>query len=53
MPPSRLKIVLSIAGLAAIAASLLLAFQDPFGLWHWVLLLVAVACLLISRRLGS
>lgn len=48
-PP--LKIALSLAGLAAAAISLLVAFQNPFGIWHWLLLLVAGACLVASRRI--
>lgn len=52
MPPSRLKIALALIGLVAIAISLLVAFQDPFGLWHWLLLLIAVGCLLATRRIS-
>jgi hypothetical protein len=50
LPPSRLKIGLSIAGLLAIIPSIIIAFNDPYGLWHWLLLLVAIGCLFASRR---
>lgn len=51
-PPSRAQAALALLGLACVAASLGLAFSQPFGLWHWLLLLGALGCLLASRRLG-
>jgi ABC-type polysaccharide/polyol phosphate export permease len=51
LPPSRRKIALSLAGLAAIIPSIIIAFNDPYGFWHWLLLLVALGCLLLSRRI--
>jgi hypothetical protein len=48
----RPQIILALIGLLCVAASLGLAFQQPFGLWHWALLLVALGCLAASRRLG-
>lgn len=44
------RIILSLIGLAAVAISLILAFLNPFGIWHWVLLIVALFCLIVSRR---
>lgn len=51
-PPSRAQIALSLIGLVCVVVSLVLAFNSPFGIAHWLLLLVAGACLLASRRLG-
>jgi multidrug transporter EmrE-like cation transporter len=51
-PPSRAQLALSAVGLLCVVVSLVLAFNQPFGLWHWLLLLVAVACIVASRRLG-
>jgi hypothetical protein len=45
-----MRIALSLVGLIAVALSLTLAFINPVGTWHWALLLVAVACLVASRR---
>lgn len=47
-----MKLFLSLVGLAVVAASLVIAFQNPYGLWHWILLLVAFGCLAASRRVG-
>jgi len=44
--------VLAAVGLLSVALSLVIAFNQPFGLWHWLLLLVAVACISASRRVG-
>jgi hypothetical protein len=49
--PRTARVILSLVGLLAIALSLFLSFRNPVGLWHWALLLVALACLLASRRL--
>jgi hypothetical protein len=46
-----MRIALSLIGLVAVAVSLTLAFFNPVGLWHWALLLVAIACLVASRRI--
>lgn len=51
MPPSPLKTTLSLVGLAACGASLWVAFVQPYSLWPWLLLLVALGCLIASRRL--
>jgi hypothetical protein len=48
--PPPLRIALSLIGLVAVGASFLIAFFNPFGTWHWALLIVAVACLIASRR---
>jgi hypothetical protein len=47
-PPAR--IILSLIGLLAVAFSLFLSFRNPVGIWHWALLIVALACLVASRR---
>jgi hypothetical protein len=49
--PPPLRIILSLIGLVAVAISLTLAFINPVGIWHWALLLVAIACLVASRRI--
>jgi hypothetical protein len=51
MPPSPLRTTLSLIGLAACGASLWVAFEQPYTIWPWAFLLVAVACLIASRRL--
>jgi hypothetical protein len=49
-PPSPLKVALSLAGLAAVGASLWVAFNNPYSIWPWLLLLVGLGCSLGSRR---
>jgi hypothetical protein len=52
-PPGKqptARIILSLIGLVAVAISLTLGFINPIGIWHWVLLIVALACLVASRR---
>lgn len=51
MPSSPRRITLSLIGLAACGASLWVAFEQPYTIWPWLLLLVAVGCLIASRRL--
>ncbi len=48
--PSPTRVVLSILGLVAVVGSLIVGFINPMGLWHWILLLVALGCLIASRR---
>ncbi|NNJ10411.1 hypothetical protein EKD04_008740 [Chloroflexales bacterium ZM16-3] len=48
--PPQARIILSLIGLVAVAISMTLAFINPVGIWHWALLIVALACLLASRR---
>ncbi|NTU84149.1 MAG: hypothetical protein HGA45_33070 [Chloroflexales bacterium] len=50
-PPSPLQTTLSLIGLAACGASLWVAFEQPYTIWPWLLLLLAVGCLVASRRL--
>lgn len=50
MAPSPLKTALALIGLAACGASLWVAFQQPYTLWPWLLLLIALGCLIASRR---
>ncbi|HNP71711.1 MAG TPA: hypothetical protein PLO33_10655 [Kouleothrix sp.] len=49
-PNRRLRVVLSVAGLVCVAASLALNFVAPGTWWNWALLLVAMGFLLLSRR---
>ncbi|NTW04367.1 MAG: hypothetical protein HGA19_24405 [Oscillochloris sp.] len=49
--PPPMRIMLSVLGLIAIAISMGLAFINPVGIWHWALLIVALACLIASRRI--
>lgn len=49
-PPSRARIALAITGLLAVGISIVVAFQQPYSLWPWLLLLVGVACAWGSRR---
>ncbi|MEI7644011.1 MAG: hypothetical protein WCJ55_06995 [Chloroflexales bacterium] len=54
MPPRNpppMRVALSLIGLVAVAISLTLAYLNPVGIWHWALLLVALACLIASRRI--
>jgi hypothetical protein len=50
-PPLSPQVLLSLIGLAAVAASIWIAFQSPYSLWPWLLLLVGLGCSLASRRL--
>jgi hypothetical protein len=50
-PPPPLKTTLSLVGLAACGASLWVAFVQPYTIWPWLLLLIALGCLFVSRRL--
>jgi hypothetical protein len=49
--PRTPQIMLSLIGLAAVGASIWVAFQNPYTLWPWLLLLVGLGCSLASRRL--
>lgn len=44
------RVALSIVGLIAVAISLGLNLVMPFGIWNWLLLLVAVSCIVLARR---
>ncbi|MEI6778638.1 MAG: hypothetical protein WCK70_17195 [Chloroflexales bacterium] len=48
--PPPMRIALSLIGLVAVVISLTLAYINPVGIWHWALLLVALVCLVASRR---
>lgn len=53
MPPGSrppLQVALSLVGLIAVGASIWIAFQSPYSLWPWLLLLVGLACAWGSRR---
>ncbi len=51
MPPTPQRLTLSLAGLAAVAASIWVAFEQPYTLWPWLLLLVAMGCAMVARRM--
>jgi hypothetical protein len=46
----RMRVILSVIGLACVAASVVLNFAAPGTFWNWVLLLAALGFLLLSRR---
>jgi uncharacterized protein (DUF983 family) len=54
MPPSSstpLQVALSLIGLAAVGASIWVAFVNPYSLWPWLLLAVGLGCAMASRRM--
>jgi uncharacterized protein (DUF983 family) len=51
--PSPLQVALSLIGLAAVGVSLWVAFQNPYSIWPWLLLLVGLGCAWGSRRVRS
>ena len=51
MPILQPKILLTIAGLVCVIASLAVGFLLPFGIWHWVLLALAGGLLVIRQRM--
>jgi peptidoglycan/LPS O-acetylase OafA/YrhL len=46
----RMRVILSVIGLLCVAISIALTFAAPGTFWNWVLLLVALGFLLLSRR---
>ncbi len=53
MPPSSptpFQVILSLIGLAAVGASIWVAFLNPYSLWPWLLLAVGLGCAMASRR---
>ena len=52
MGSSQLRVLLSLVGLAAVGVSIWVAFQSPYSIWPWALLLVGVGCAMASRRLN-
>lgn len=50
-PPAQPRVALALAGLAAVGASIWVAFTNPYSLWPWLLLLVALACAWGARRI--
>ena len=46
----RVRVILSVIGLLCVAVSIALSFAAPGSFWNWVLLLVALGFLLLSRR---
>jgi hypothetical protein len=49
-PNRRLRVLFSLIGLVCVALSIALNFTAPGTFWNWVLLLVALGFLLLSRR---
>lgn len=52
MPPSPPQLTLTLIGLAAVGASIWVAFTQPYSIWPWLLLLVGLGCALAARRRG-
>jgi hypothetical protein len=50
-PPSPPQVAVALIGLAAVAASIWIAFQSPYSLWPWLLLAFGLGCAFVSRRL--
>jgi hypothetical protein len=46
----RLRVILSIIGLACIVASIAMIFLAPGTFWNWGLLLVALVFVFLARR---
>jgi hypothetical protein len=54
MPPSSPtppQVALSLIGLAAVGASIWVAFTNPYSIWPWLLLAVGLGCAVASRRM--
>ncbi len=51
MSPVYLRAGLALLGLICIVVSIVVAFQQPFGLWHWLWLALAGLCLYGVRRI--
>jgi hypothetical protein len=49
-PKRRMRVILSVMGLACVVVSIVLNFTAPGTIWNWVLLLAALGVLLLSRR---
>ncbi|WP_322512673.1 hypothetical protein [Chloroflexus sp.] len=52
MPAIYQRAILAILGLICITISIVVAFQHPFGLWHWFWLALAGLCLYAVRRMA-
>ncbi|WP_165774651.1 hypothetical protein [Candidatus Viridilinea mediisalina] len=52
MPPSPQRVTLSLVGLAAVGASLWVAFEQPYTIWPWLLLLVGLGCAILAQRMA-
>lgn len=48
--PSPARVAYALAGLAAVGASLWVAFEQPYSSWPWFLLTIALGCAMMSRR---
>jgi hypothetical protein len=44
-------VALALIGLAAVGASIWVAFTNPYSLWPWLLLAVGLGCAIASRRM--
>ena len=51
-PMTPLQIVMRIVAGIAVLTSLMTAFQDPYGLLHWVLLGAAAMLVWAAKRIG-
>jgi uncharacterized protein (DUF983 family) len=50
MPPTPQQLTLTLVGLAAVGASIWVAFEQPYTIWPWLLLLVGLGCAIAARR---
>ncbi|MGQ9614269.1 MAG: hypothetical protein ACUVSL_15520 [Chloroflexus sp.] len=50
MSPTYRRALLAVLGMVFVIISIVVAFQQPFGLWHWLWLLLAGLCLFAIRR---
>lgn len=48
--PHPLQVVLSLVGLLAVGVSIMVAFQSPYSIWPWLLLLLGLGCAWGSRQ---
>lgn len=49
-PPTPAQAALSLIGLAVVVVSIVVAFNQPYTVWPWLLLLVGLGCAWGSRR---
>ncbi|MEF3273042.1 MAG: hypothetical protein K6356_01370 [Chloroflexus sp.] len=50
MSPVYQRAILAVLGLICVVISIIVAFQQPFGLWHWLWLALAGIFLYAVRR---
>jgi hypothetical protein len=50
--PGGHRRIFAIVGLVFVALSIATTFVAPGSYWNWILLLIALACVFLSRRAG-